>query len=255
MPLLRPAVISRRSTPSFSIAPVKPKPFGDHADRPDDARLVDEDAIGGRRRVVAAGRAQLLDDDVERLVGIGAAQAPDLVVDHPGLDRAAAGTVDPQDDADRRAVLERGLERFVDLLGRRVAVGVDHAAQADDAGVSRRRGRPCRRSCRRPQTGDQQREQQQPDEAEEDPPAPRVALLAQRREHQPLEHVAFPAGRIACRRRRRGRRSVAGGRNGGRRIDADVGHDAELVLRSGSRRPSRRPLRVARRDRRRARRV
>jgi hypothetical protein len=52
-----------------------------HADRADDAGLVYINAVGGRRNVVAARGADVLDHRVERDVGIQAAQAADFVVD------------------------------------------------------------------------------------------------------------------------------------------------------------------------------
>ena len=61
-----------------------------HADRADQARLVDVDLVGGHRDVVGARGAHLLDHRVHLLLVLGL-QAPDLVVDDAGLHRAAAG--------------------------------------------------------------------------------------------------------------------------------------------------------------------
>src|SRR5881396_435787 len=79
----------------------------DHADRPDDARLVHVDPVGGGRDVVAARSADVLDHGIHGNVGINAPQAADFVVDDSGLHRAAARRIDAQDHALRILVLER----------------------------------------------------------------------------------------------------------------------------------------------------
>ena len=78
-----------------------------HADRTDQARLVDKDPVGCRSQVVAAGGAHLLDHRIERNRRIELAQALDLVADDAGLNRTAAGAVDAHDDRGRLLVLER----------------------------------------------------------------------------------------------------------------------------------------------------
>src|SRR5215470_4277688 len=65
-----------------------------HADGPDEARLVDEDAVSRRGNVVGAGRADFLDDGVDRRVWVLGAQTTNLIVDLAGLHRAAARAVD-----------------------------------------------------------------------------------------------------------------------------------------------------------------
>src|SRR5688572_3552665 len=68
-----------------------------HADRADNARLVDVDLVGGNRDVIAARRADVLDYCMERNIWVLGAQAPNLVVDVAGLHRAASRAVDAQD--------------------------------------------------------------------------------------------------------------------------------------------------------------
>jgi hypothetical protein len=54
MPLFSPAVSRRRSTPSLSIRPVKPKPSISTPIAAHDAGLVDVDLVGGHGDVVGA---------------------------------------------------------------------------------------------------------------------------------------------------------------------------------------------------------
>jgi hypothetical protein len=81
--LFTPAVSKRRSTPSLSIVPVKPKAVHQHADRPDDAGLVDEDLVGCHSHVIAAGSTEILDHGVQGNLRMLAAQATNFVVDNP----------------------------------------------------------------------------------------------------------------------------------------------------------------------------
>ena len=83
MPLFSPAVIRRRSTPSFSIRPVKPKPSISTPMEPTMLRLGDVDAVGADRDVVAAGGADVVDHRVERDFRVLLAQPAHLVVDVP----------------------------------------------------------------------------------------------------------------------------------------------------------------------------
>jgi len=55
----------------------------DHADRADEARLVNVDLVGTRRDVIAAGCRHVLDDGDRGLVGMLGAQPPQFVVDLP----------------------------------------------------------------------------------------------------------------------------------------------------------------------------
>ncbi|ABA47770.1 hypothetical protein BURPS1710b_2914 [Burkholderia pseudomallei 1710b] len=181
------------------------EPVHQHADRADDARLVDVDLVRRRRDVVAARRAHVGDDDVKRLRRILLAQPPDLVVDDARLHRAAARAVDLQHDADRARILERAVERRVDVLGVRVGARGDLAVDRHDRRVAAARelaavaGHAEERERERAEHGEER-------EAKEDPPAPRGALLLDRRERDALEHGALPT-----------RFSGGGVRSGGRR--------------------------------------
>ena len=105
MPLFSPAVSRRRSTPSFSIVPVKPKPSISTPIDAHEAGLVDVDLVGRHGDVVGARGADLLDHRIDLLL-VQRLQAADLVVDDAGLHRAAAGRVDAQHHGLRAGVLE-----------------------------------------------------------------------------------------------------------------------------------------------------
>src|SRR5205085_5623140 len=102
-----------------------------HADRADDARFADIDAVGAGGDEIAARGADVLDDRVERDVGIFLAQPAHLVVDGLRLHRAAARRIDAHDDALRVLVLERRLQRQGDALGARIGAGRGDAVQLD----------------------------------------------------------------------------------------------------------------------------
>ncbi|SQC03333.1 Uncharacterised protein [Clostridium sporogenes] len=173
------------------ISPGEAEAVHQHADRADDARLVDEDLVGRGRDVIAARCAHVGHDDVQRLVRILLAQPPDLVVDHAGLHRAAARAVDPQHDADRAVVVERSVERGVDVVGVRVDACRDLAVDRHE-----RRMPPARRELRIAREIDQREREQhehgEKREAEEDLPAPCGTLLLDGRERDPLERCALP---------------------------------------------------------------
>jgi hypothetical protein len=107
--------------PSFSIVPVKPS-LHQHANRPDDARLVDVNAVGRGGDVVAARRADVLDDGIERNIGVLGAQPLHFIRDVSGLHRAAPRAIDAQDHALGALVLERVLQprHHVFRAGRRI---------------------------------------------------------------------------------------------------------------------------------------
>jgi hypothetical protein len=144
--LFSPAVIRRRSTllPRRDQAALdaelvhqagEPEAVHQHADRADDARLPDVDAVGAHGDEIAARGANILDHRVQRHVGVLLAQPLHLVVDRLRLHRAAAGRVDAHHHALGILVLECGLQRGRDALGARVGAGRDQAVHLDHRGV------------------------------------------------------------------------------------------------------------------------
>ena len=170
----------------------------DHADRPDDARLVHIDLVGGGRDVVAARGADVLDDGVHGNVGIKSPQPADFVVDDARLHRAAARRIDAQDHALGILVFESVLEGFGDAVGARVALGVDDADHIDQRGMFARSEAVVSAPVEREQH--QQREIGKTEQLEENTPAAGAALLLESGGRQRLDHVPFPVtfGHVGC---------------------------------------------------------
>jgi hypothetical protein len=161
-----------------------------YADRADDASLVDIDLVGGDCDVVAARRADVFDDRVQRDVRILGTQPFDLVVDVARLHGGPAGAVDAKDHALRALVLERFLQSAHDVVGARRAFRTDHSAQFDERGVLARRrvflARPAERD-------EKQREEiHEKEDLEEDAPVTRAPLLLDRGHRDALERLALP---------------------------------------------------------------
>jgi hypothetical protein len=106
---------------------------------PDDTRLVDVNLVGRRRDVIAARRADLVHDHVQRLVRIALLETLDFIDDDAGLHGAAAGAVNAQDDG-RRARIGKGLvQRRDDGIGRAAAFVFDGAVDFDQRRVAAQR--------------------------------------------------------------------------------------------------------------------
>ncbi len=236
MPLFSPAVSRRRSTPSFSIVPVKPKPSISTPIEPTRLALSTIDLVGGDRDVVGARGAHLLDHRVHLLLVLGL-QAPDLVVDDAGLHRAAARAVDAQHHGLRAAssnALLSAATRFSALASPSAAISPRTSISAvcgplGATGVAARaRTAPTAIS----------RARSQPRQAEEDAPAPLAAALAHQLAGE-VRHAALEARRSARRRGRcRGRRRVAAWWPRSRRpAEADMVPGGSWWTFSGARQP------------------
>jgi len=105
--LFSPEVRARRSTPSFSMVPVKPQPSMITPIDPMMLAFVHVNFVGGGSDVVAARGADVLDHRIHGNVGVNSPQAADFIVDDSGLHRAAARRIDAQDHALGILVLER----------------------------------------------------------------------------------------------------------------------------------------------------
>src|SRR5690606_22814018 len=148
-------------------------------------RSVGVDLVGRHRRVVAAGRADLLDHGIDRHVGMQRLQAVDLGVDLARLHGAAAGTVDAQDDPPHVVVLEGAPQGVADVLGGGVLADSDHALDADHGGMAAGlEARAAKRGYR-----DHHHQQRHPDAAGDPPAAPVASILRQHLAHQPFDTI------------------------------------------------------------------
>ena len=187
-------VLARRMNPALDAQLVhqagEAETVHQHADRADDARLVDVDLVRRRRDVIATRRAHVVDDHIQRLRRIFRAQAPDLAIHDARLHRRTARAVDAQDHAGRAVILERTLQRGIDVVGAGVAVRGDFAFHVDERGMAR--------GLRDLVAGEvehapgNQRGNAQQHETEEDFPAARGALFVDRRERDALKRGALP---------------------------------------------------------------
>src|SRR5262245_9186673 len=162
-----------------------------YADRADDARLVDVDPVRSGSHVVAARSTDVLDDRVERNVRVLGAQPPDLVVDVPGLHRAATRAVDAQDHALRALVLERILQSRHDVVGAGLRIGRDDSLQVDQGRVLRRG----RLLLAEPSHADEQQREQvdEQQDLEEYAPLSRPSLLLDSRQGDFFDRLTLPA--------------------------------------------------------------
>ena len=223
MPLFSPAVSSRRSTPSLSIRPVKPKPSISTPMEPTIAGLVGEDLVGRHRDVVGAGGADLLDHRVDLLV-VQRLQAPDLVVDDAGLHRAAAGRVDAQHHRLRTRVLESAASAPA-TGSRRWPRRRPRSRRAPRSARCAARPGWWRRDAPRQSTQTTSHGQQQPGQAEEEAPATLAAAVAQVARAAELSSAAASAIGL---RRRRGASAASCGSGSARRARAGAGESSSV---------------------------
>ena len=120
-----------------------------HADRADDECLVGIDLVSRNRDVVGARRTRFLDHRVD-LPAVQRLQPHDLVVQHAGLHRAAAGRVDPENHGLCAGVFEFALKPRKQVFGARLGTLGDLAAHLDQRGVRAARHRAVVASGRQP---------------------------------------------------------------------------------------------------------
>ncbi len=163
-----------------------------HADAAHQAGLVDVNVVGRGGDVVGGRGAGFLHHGVDLLL-VQPLQAADLVVDDAGLHGAATRRIDEQHDALRALVFEGLAQRGQHVLGAGLGTGRNGALDLDHGGV-RRGGLGVGHAFRLDRQPDDGADHHQPEQAEEQLPAARGALLLDLREQQFLDGLALPAG-------------------------------------------------------------
>src|SRR5918992_376885 len=83
--------------PEFLQGPYKPKAIHHGTNRANQTSLIGIDLMGCRGNVIPPRGADISDHRIDLNVRMQLAQPEDLIIDVTGLDRTAAGAIDPQD--------------------------------------------------------------------------------------------------------------------------------------------------------------